>query len=119
LRVAEREALARTRGRLPPPYKGAARYERLLPFTVAIEVEEAWTDNFTIAVGAAAAAQATSNIGWYRGGGIDNLGSFSKTLGGSLTSQIASASTPPGSASGAGGGGSAGGGGGGGGGGGR
>lgn len=119
LSVAERDELARMQGPDAPPLIDAARYERLLPFAVALEVEEAWTDKFTLAVGAAAAAQATSNIGWYRGGGIDNLGSFSKMLGGSLTSQIASASTPPGSASGAGGGGSAGGGGGGGGGGGR
>ena len=119
LSVAERDELARMQGPEAPPHIDAARYERLLPFAVALEVEEAWTDKFTLAVGAAAAAQVTHNIGWYRGGGIDNLGSFSKTLGSALTSQIASASTPPGSSSGAGGGGSAGGGGGGGGGGGR
>ncbi len=119
LSVAERDELARMKGPDAPPQLDAERYEKLLPFAVALEVEEAWTEKFTQAVGAAAAAQATNNIGWYRGGAIHNLGSFSKTLGSSLTSQIASASTPPGSSSGAGGGGSAGGGGGGGGGGGR
>lgn len=119
LSVAERDELARMQGPDTPPLIDAERYERLLPFAVALEVEEAWTDKFTLAVGAAAAAQVTNSIGWYRGGGIDSLGSFSKTLGSSLTSQIASASTPPGSSSGSGGGGSAGGGGGGGGGGGR
>jgi uncharacterized membrane protein len=119
LSVAERDELARMQGPEAPPLIDAERYEKLLPFAVALEVEEAWTEKFTLAVGAAAAAQVTNNIGWYRGGAISNLGSFSKTLGSSLTSQIASPSTPPGSSSGSGGGGSAGGGGGGGGGGGR
>jgi uncharacterized membrane protein YgcG len=119
LSVAERDELARMKGPDGPPQLDAERYEKLLPFAVALEVEEAWTEKFTQAVGAAAAAQATNNIAWYRGGAISNLGNFSKTLGSSLTSQIASASTPPGSSSGSGGGGSAGGGGGGGGGGGR
>ncbi len=119
LRVAERDELARMEGPDAPPSLDAERYERLLPFAVALEVEEAWTDKFTLAVGAAAAEQVTNNIAWYQGGAIGNLSSFSQTLGSTLTSQIASASTPPGSSSGAGGGGSAGGGGGGGGGGGR
>ena len=97
----------------------AKRYEFLLPYAVALEVEDAWTNKFTLAVGAAAAAAATAGIAWYRGGGMDSLGSLSKAVGNSLSSQIASSSSPPGSSSGSGGGGSSGGGGGGGGGGGR
>ena len=54
-----------------------------------------------------------------RAASIGDLGSFSKAVGSSLSSQIASSSSPPGSSSGGGGGGSSGGGGGGGGGGGR
>jgi len=119
LSVAERDELANMRGPEAPPHLDAKRYETLLPFAVALEVEDAWTDKFTAAVGAAAAAAATSNISWYRGGGMNDLGSLSRAVGSSLTSQIASASTPPGSSSGRGGGGSSGGGGGGGGGGGR
>ncbi len=118
LSVAERDELARLQGPDAPPALDAERYERLLPFAVALEVEDAWTDKFSAAVGAAAAAEVTRNIAWYRGG-IGNLNSFSQSLGSALTSQIASSSTPPGSSSGSGGGGSAGGGGGGGGGGGR
>jgi hypothetical protein len=119
LGVAEREELARMTGPDAPPVLDAGRYERLLPYAVALEVEDAWTAKFTAAVGAAAAAAAASSIAWYHGGGATDLGSLSSAIGSSLSSQIASSSTPPGSASGAGGGGSSGGGGGGGGGGGR
>ena len=119
LGVAEREELARMPGPDTPPVLDARRYERLLPFAVALDVEDAWTKKFTLAVGAAAAAATTAAISWYRGGGADDLGSLANAVGSSLSSQIASSSTPPGSSSGSGGGGSSGGGGGGGGGGGR
>ncbi|MDQ3495091.1 MAG: DUF2207 domain-containing protein [Pseudomonadota bacterium] len=122
LSVADRDELARLPGpgaAVASPALDAARYERLLPYAVALEVEDAWTRKFTLAVGAAAAAAAASAIHWYQGGGSGDLGSFSKAIGSSLSSQIASSSTPPGSSSGGGGGGSSGGGGGGGGGGGR
>lgn len=119
LSVAERDELARMQGPGAPPVLDAKRYEVLLPYAVALEVEDAWTDKFTVAVGAAAAAAATRSIGWYHGSDIGDLGSLSRAVGSSLTSQIASSSTPPGSSSGSGGGGSSGGGGGGGGGGGR
>jgi uncharacterized membrane protein YgcG len=117
LGVAERDELARLPGPDAPPPLDAGRYQRLLPYAVALEVEEAWTKQFTLAVGAAAAAAATAAISWYSGGRVGDLGSFASSIGSSLSSQIASASSPPGSSSG--GGGSAGGGGGGGGGGGR
>ncbi len=125
LSVAERDELASMPGpkitgaNAPPPMLDAKRYEFLLPYAVALEVEDAWTSKFTLAVGAAAAAAATAGIAWYRGGAIDSMASLSKAMGSSLSSQIASSSSPPGSSSGSGGGGSSGGGGGGGGGGGR
>jgi uncharacterized membrane protein YgcG len=119
LSVAERDELARMQGPDAPPALDDKRYEMLLPYAVALEVEEAWTEKFTAAVGAAAAAEATRRIGWYHGGDVSDLGSLSRAIGSSLTSQIASSSKAPGSSSGSGGGGSSGGGGGGGGGGGR
>jgi uncharacterized membrane protein YgcG len=119
LSVAERDELARMQGPDKPPPVDARRYELLLPYAVALDVEDAWTDKFIAAAGAAAAVAATNNMGWYRGGRAGDLSGFSRALGSSLTSQIASSSTPPGSSSGSGGGGSVGGGGGGGGGGGR
>lgn len=119
LGVAERDDLARLPGPDAAPLLDAERYERLLPYAVALEVEDAWTRKFTLAVGASAAAAAGSGLAWYRGGGDSDLSSLTRSLGSGFTSQIASASTPPGSSSGGGGGGSSGGGGGGGGGGGR
>ena len=119
LGVAERDELASMPAPDQPPKLDAERYQALLPYAVALEVEDAWTRKFTLAVGAAAAATATAGMAWYRGVGGDNLSSLTGAIGSSLSSQIASASTPPGSSSGGGGGGFSGGGGGGGGGGGR
>ncbi|HEX6576436.1 MAG TPA: DUF2207 domain-containing protein [Gemmatimonadaceae bacterium] len=117
--VAERDELRSMKGP-DEPVLDAARYEMLLPYAVALDVEDAWTKKFTAAVGAAAAAEAANSMYWYHGRGpISNLGDFTSSIGSSLNSSISSASTPPGSSSGAGGGGSSGGGGGGGGGGGR
>ncbi|MEO5580940.1 MAG: DUF2207 domain-containing protein [Gemmatimonadaceae bacterium] len=119
MKVAERDELAGVRGP-DEPSLDAERYEALLPYAVALEVEDAWTDKFTQAVGAAAAAATANSMTWYSGRGpISNLGDFTNSIGSSLSSQISSASTPPGGSSGSGGGGSSGGGGGGGGGGGR
>ena len=107
------------KGPSAPPPLDAERYEALLPYAVALDVEEAWTKKFTAAVGAAAAAEATARMGWYHGAGTGNLGGLVNAIGSGLSSSIASAATPPGSTSGGGGGGFSGGGGGGGGGGGR
>jgi uncharacterized membrane protein YgcG len=119
LSVAERDELAGMQGPNAPPPLDAVRYEMLLPYAVALDVEEAWTTKFTAAVGAAAAAEATAHMAWYHGAGANDLGGLVKAVGSGLSSSIASASTPPGSSSGSGGGGFSGGGGGGGGGGGR
>lgn len=120
LSVAERDDLASLRGPDQPPLLDAERFEALLPYAVALDVEDAWTKKFTAAVGAAAAAQAASRMTWYSGTGpITDIGGFTRAVGSSLSSQISSSATPPGSSSGSGGGGSSGGGGGGGGGGGR
>ncbi|MDQ3288811.1 MAG: DUF2207 domain-containing protein [Pseudomonadota bacterium] len=120
LSVADREELARLAAPGDArPSLDAGRFERLLPHAVALDVEEAWTSQFTLAVGTAAAAEATAALPWFHGGSSGNPGSFAGTIGSSLDSQISASSTPPGSSSGGGGGGSSGGGGGGGGGGGR
>lgn len=119
LSVAERDELAAMQGPDAPPALDATRYETLLPYAIALDVEDAWTRKFTLAVGAAAAAAATASIAWYHGGRFSDMGSLANAVGNSLSSSIASASTPPGTSSGGGGGGSSGGGGGGGGGGGR
>ena len=121
LSVAEQDDLARLEGpasNKPPPLD-AGRFEALLPYAVALDVEKAWTTKFTLAVGSAAAAAATAGIAWYHGSGTADPGSFTSSIGSALSTRIASSASPPGSSSGAGGGGFSGGGGGGGGGGGR
>ena len=122
LGVAERDELARLKapGGGEAPVLDPERYQALLPYALALDVEEAWTRHFTAAVGAAQAEQTARSIRWYQGtGSIASLGAMSSSLGSTLSSQISSSATPPGSSSGGGGGGSSGGGGGGGGGGGR
>ena len=119
LGVAERDELARLAkpGGPEAPSPDPERYQALLPYALALEVEEAWTKHFTAAVGAAQAEQTARSMGWYRGspGSMATLGAMSHSLGSALSSQISSSATPPGSSSGGGGGGSSGGGGGGGG----
>ena len=120
LGVAERDELKSMAGPGHPPTLDAKRYEALLPFAMALQVEEAWTRKFTAAVGTAAAQQSSPT--WYHGANLTTsrgLASIGSSLGSSLTQQISASSTPPGSSSGGGGGGFSGGGGGGGGGGGR
>lgn len=120
LSVAERDELKAVAGPGHPPALDAKRYESLLPFAMALQVEEAWTRKFTAAVGMATAQQ--SSPAWYHGGNLSSptsLASIGNSIGSALTQQISASSTPPGSSSGGGGGGSSGGGGGGGGGGGR
>lgn len=118
LSVAERDELKSLPGpgSDAPPVLDAERYEALLPYALALDVEDAWTRKFTLAVGAAAAATAAGGIHWYRGRGAgSDLSRMSRSLGQTLSRQIAASATPPGSSSGGGGGGSSGGGGGGGG----
>ena len=91
----------------------AGRFERLLPYAVALDVEDAWTEKFTLAVGSAAAAAATAAITWYHGATPGNMGQLASAVGGALSSKIASSATPPGSSYSGGGGGFSGGGGGG------
>jgi hypothetical protein len=109
--------------RADEPSLDPERYERLLPYALALDVEEAWTGRFTAAVGQAAAERArprrpgTGTRG--SGARMAGVGGLGTALGRDLSGRIASSASPPGSSSGGGGGGFSGGGGGGGGGGGR
>jgi uncharacterized membrane protein len=103
-----------------PPEKTPELFERFLPYAIALGVENRWADKFAGVLAAAAAdpsRQSGHTFGWYSGSSNawSNPGRFAGTVGASLTSSMASASTAPGSSSGSGGGGSSGGGGGGGG----
>lgn len=118
MEVASKDDIARLKHRHSeqPPSMNAERFETLLPYALALDVEEAWTGQFTQAVGVDEANRTTRSMGWYHGSlGRGGLGGLSSDLGKSLSSQIASSSSPPGTSSGGGGGFSGGGGGGGGG----
>lgn len=118
LSVAEKQDLARLQKRgEDEPALTPDRFEALLPYAIALNVEEAWTGKFTSAVGQAVADQTSNNMGWYAGSGarLGSLGAVSQSLGRNLSSTISSSASPPGSSSGGGGGGFSGGGGGGGG----
>ncbi|MDH3584199.1 MAG: DUF2207 domain-containing protein, partial [Phycisphaerae bacterium] len=93
-------------------------FEKFLPYAIALDVENEWSNQF---------AEEMEKVGhadddgycptWYRGAAWSTVGAagFAATVGSSLSGAISSASSPPGSSSGGGGGGSSGGGGGGGG----
>jgi uncharacterized membrane protein YgcG len=101
---------------LNPPEKTPELFERYLPFAMALDCENAWSDKFTAVLAAAAAAGAATGVGtWYHGSSDFGSSDFTDSLGSSLSHSISAAATPPGSTSGSGGGGSSGGGGGGGG----
>jgi uncharacterized membrane protein YgcG len=103
---------------LHPPEKTPELFERYLPHAIALGVENRWAARFSGVLQAASSDPARSGSpGWYSGSQNvwSNPGRFASTMGATLTSSVASASTAPGSSSGSGGGGSSGGGGGGGG----
>ena len=105
---------------LHPPEKTPELFERYLPYALALDCENEWNAKFATVLAAAAVAGAAAPQ-WYSGRNWDagRTSGFTDSLGSSLSSSVASASTAPGSSSGSsfggGGGGSSGGGGGGGG----
>jgi uncharacterized membrane protein YgcG len=102
---------------LHPPDRTPKLFEAYLPYALALDVESQWTEQFSDVLARAGESQGGYSPGWYHASNWTgfNAGSFTSSIGSSLSSAISSASTPPGSSSGSGGGGSSGGGGGGGG----
>jgi uncharacterized membrane protein len=103
--------------KLNPPEKTPELFERYLPYALALDVENEWSERFSTLL--TLASMNPSGDGyrprWYRGNSWRSGGGFSRSLGSSLGAAVASSVTPPGSSSGSGGGGFSGGGGGGGG----
>jgi uncharacterized membrane protein len=106
--------------RAMPSEKTPEVFEKFLPYALALDVEQAWTEKFSgvlsrvQASGQDASAYSPS---WYSGSAWDSLGAggFVSSLSGSFSGAISSSSSAPGSSSGDGGGGGGSGGGGGGG----
>ena len=113
LSVAEKDRL----NLLNPPEKTPALFEKYLPFALALDVENAWSEQFSDVLAKAGTETQPYSPVWYSGHSWDNFQTsrFSDSLGGSFAGAISSSSSPPGSSSGSGGGGFSGGGGGGGG----
>jgi uncharacterized membrane protein len=100
-----------------PPQRTPELFEMFLPYALALNVEQAWAQQFATVLSAATRENAAYSPSWYSGAAWSTLGAagFTDSLGSSMSSAIASSSAAPGSSSGGGGGGSSGGGGGGGG----
>ncbi|MDY6792330.1 MAG: DUF2207 domain-containing protein [Thermodesulfobacteriota bacterium] len=112
LSVAEKESLNMRN----PPEKTPELFEKFLPFALALDVENAWSEQFAEVLVQAQTERGYSPA-WYSGRPWHTHGAtgLASSLGSAFSSTISSSSSPPGSSSGSGGGGSSGGGGGGGG----
>ncbi|MBI1986591.1 MAG: DUF2207 domain-containing protein, partial [Rhodospirillales bacterium] len=113
LSTAEKERLETLR----PPEDTPELFEKYLPYALALGVENQWSERFADVLAATEPAEGGGyHPGWYSGRAWSGqgVGNFGNTLGGSLSSALASSAAGPVS-SGSGGGGSGGGGGGGGG----
>ena len=111
LSVAEKDRLKE----LNPPEKTIEVFEKFLPYALALDVEQEWSEQFADVL-AQAAEKKKYGPTWYTGSHFASGGAvgLASSLG-AMSSSISSSSSPPGSSSGGGGGGSSGGGGGGGG----
>ena len=113
LSVAEKDRL----NLLNPPEKTPELFEKYLPFALALDVENQWSEQFAEVLAHAGTPEQPYSPSWYSGRSWDSSrpSRLGDNLGSSFASAISSSSSPPGSSSGSGGGGSSGGGGGGGG----
>ena len=104
-----------------PPERTPQVFEKFLPYAVALDVQEAWAEQFSGVIGdfgqGAPNGSARYSPSWYSGGDGGPLGrnEFVNSFGSSFSDAISSSSSAPGSSSGGGGGGGGSGGGGGGG----
>lgn len=102
---------------LNPPEKTPELFEQYLPYALALDVEQKWSEQFSDVLKRAAVSGREYSPHWYAGSSWSALGAsgFASGLGSSFSSAVSSSSMSPGSSSGSSGGGSSGGGGGGGG----
>jgi len=102
---------------LNPPEKTPELFEKYLPYALALDVEQQWSEEFSDVLESSTHGESKYSPSWYSGSNFHNLGAsgFASSIGSSVSGAISSSSHAPGSSSGGGGGGSSGGGGGGGG----
>ena len=112
LAVAEKDRL----NLINPPDRTPEHFEALLPYALALDVENQWSEQFADVLATAAVSGQPSRYHtphWYSGNTV--LSGLAANLGNSFANSVSASSSAPGSSSGSGGGGSSGGGGGGGG----
>jgi len=102
---------------LNPPRLTPQLFEKYLPYALALDVEQQWSEQFAEALAQVGERAPAYSPTWYSGSSWGSLGAggFASSFGSSFSSAISSSSTAPGSSSGGSGGSSGGGGGGGGG----
>ncbi len=104
---------------LHPPHVTPEIFEKFLPYAIALDSENAWSNKFEAEIAEAGTdtTRSSYNPRWYSGRSFNRLGTsgFTSSIGSAVAGATASAARAPGSSSGMGGGGSSGGGGGGGG----
>jgi uncharacterized membrane protein len=100
-----------------PPEQTPELFEKYLPYAIALGVEQQWGERFSKILNNTITDSKPYRPSWYHGKSWSsgNIGTFTSSIGSSMSSAISSSSTAPGSTSGSGGGGFSGGGGGGGG----
>ena len=94
LSVAEKERL----NLLNPPDKTPALFEKYLPFALALDVENAWSEQFAEVLAKAGTETQPYSPVWYSGSSWDSFHTsrFTDSLGSSFASAISSSSIPPG-----------------------
>ncbi len=102
---------------LHPPERTPELFEKLLPYALALDVENQWAEQFADTIGPEVPEDRRYSPGWYHGGRFNHFGSsgFASAIGTGLASSVAAAATAPSSSGSSGFGGGVGGGGGGGG----
>lgn len=99
LSTAEKEYL----DKLHPPERTPELFEKYLPYALALDVENQWSEQFAdVLARASVGSNGEYRPNWYQGSGwhAASAGTFASGLGSSLSNAISSSSTAPGSSSG-------------------
>jgi uncharacterized membrane protein len=101
LSAAEKERL----NILTPPDKTPELFEKYLPYALALDVEQKWSEQFSSVLSKVSAEGTSYSPAWYSGAAWSGFsaGSFASSFNSSFSSAISSSSTAPGSSSGGGG----------------
>ncbi|MBX3521253.1 MAG: DUF2207 domain-containing protein [Xanthobacteraceae bacterium] len=91
---------------LNPPKRTPELFERMLPYAIALDVENTWAEKFkdvlaAAAAGATATAATASAMSWYSGSRdwSSDIGGVTSAVASSLTVSVASSSSAPGTSS--------------------